>query len=152
MPGEFSLVLLVFNTIGNLCTQEEQVACFANAARHLAPDGRFVVEVGVPPLRQLPPGAVAVPFDVGEQHVGHDTFDTVTQQAVSHHYTREADGRMRYGVHHYRYVWPAELDVMARLAGLEPESRWAGWDRAPFTAESRSHVSVWRRPVSPSPA
>ena len=144
VPGEFALVYLVFNTIGNLCTQEEQVACFANAARHLGPGGRFAIEVEVPPLRRLPPGQVAVPFDLGEEHVGFDTLDVVTQRAVSHHYTREADGRMRYGRHHFRYVWPAELDLMARLAGMHLEARWSGWDRDPFTADSEGHVSVWR--------
>ena len=146
VPGEFALVYLVFNTIGNLCTQDEQVACFANAAAHLAPGGRFVVEVGVPQLRSLPPGQVAVPFHVGDEHVGVDTYDVVTQRAVSHHLTAEADGSYRRGTHHFRYVWPAELDLMARLAGLELERRVADWHGRPFTAESPSHVSTWRRP------
>ncbi len=148
-PGEgsFTLVYLVYNTIGNLRTQDEQVECFRNAARHLAPGGRFLVEDGVPPLRRMPPGQSAVPFDVSQAHVGFDTFDLVTQQAVSHHYTREADGKFRYDPHHFRYVWPSELDLMARLAGLEREHRWGGWDRSPFTAESTSYVSVWRDPA-----
>ena len=146
--GTFSLVYLVFNTIGNLRTQDEQVACFANAARHLAPGGRFVVEVGVPPLRSLPPGQQAVPFAVSDGHTGLDTLDPVSQEATSHHFTRLPDGRYRYGVHHYRYVWPSELDLMARLAGLVLEDRTADWSGSPFTAESRSHVSVWRRPVA----
>lgn len=145
--GTFALVYLVYNTIGNLHTQDAQVECFANAARHLAPGGRFLVEVGVPRLRRLPPGQTAVPFDVSDRHVGFDTFDLVTQKAVSHHYTREADGRFRYGSLNFRYVWPSELDLMARLAGLEPEHRWSGWHRAPFTAESTRHVSVWRKPA-----
>ncbi|GAA4875388.1 class I SAM-dependent DNA methyltransferase [Serinicoccus chungangensis] len=143
--GEFALVYLVFNTIGNLCTQDEQVACFANAARHLGPGGRFVVEVGVPALRRLPPGQTAVPFDVSEGHVGLDTYDPVTQQATSHHYVRQPDGTYRYAPHHFRYVWPGELDLMARLAGMSLESRWSDWSGEPFTAESESHVSVWRR-------
>ncbi|WP_425956601.1 class I SAM-dependent DNA methyltransferase [Xylanimonas sp. McL0601] len=145
--GTFRLVYLVFNTIGNLVTQDAQVECFANAARHLAPGGRFLIEVGVPSLRRLPPTSSAVPFDVSAKHVGFDTFDLVTQQAVSHHYTREPDGRFRYGFLNFRFVWPSELDLMARLAGLEREHRWAGWDRSPFTSESRSHVSVWRKPA-----
>lgn len=145
VEGEFSLVYLVFNTIGNLCTQGEQVACFANAARHLGPGGRFVVEVGVPALRRLPPGQTAVPFDVSQEHVGLDTYDPVTQRATSHHYTRQGDGSYRYGPHHYRYVWPSELDLMARLAGMSLESRWSDWSGAGFTAQSESHVSVWRR-------
>jgi SAM-dependent methyltransferase len=146
VPGEFALVYLVFNTLGNLRTQPEQVACFRNAARHLAPGGRFVVEIGVPSLRRLPPGQAAVPFDVSERHVGLDTYDVVTQQAVSHHFTREPDGSFRYGIHNFRYVWPAELDLMAQLAGLELEQRVADWHGAEFTSESTSHVSVWRKP------
>ena len=150
VEGEFGLVYLVFNTIGNLRTQDEQVACFANAARHLRPGGRFVVEVGVPPLRRQPPGQGAVPFDVSESRVGIDTLDLVDQQATSHHYTRESDGRFSHVSHHYRFVWPSELDLMARLAGLPLEHRWAGWDRIPFTTDSESHVSVWRKPGSES--
>ena len=147
VPGEFALVYLVFNTIGNLRTQAEQVACFRNAAEHLARGGRFVVEVGVPDLRRLPPGQVAVPFDVSEAHTGFDTYDDlVTQQATSHHYSREADGSIRYGAHHFRYVWPAELDLMAQLAGLELEQRTADWHGSPFTSDSPGHVSVWRKP------
>lgn len=144
--GTYSLVYLVYNTIGNLRTQEEQVACFANAARHLAPGSRFVVEVGVPGLRRLPPGSPAIPFDVSGSHLGFDTYDLVTQQAVSHHYTRGADGRFRYGQHNFRFVWPAELDLMARLAGMSLEARYAGWERTDFTSDSTSHVSVWRKP------
>jgi SAM-dependent methyltransferase len=146
VPGEFSLVYLVFNTLGNLRTQDEQVECFRNAARHLAPGGRFLVEIGVPSLRRLPPGQTAVPFDVGAGHVGFDTYDLVGQQGTSHHYTREADGSFRYGVHHYRFVWPEELDLMARLAGLALEHRWSDWHGSPFTHDSESHVSVWRLP------
>jgi SAM-dependent methyltransferase len=144
--GSYALVYLVYNTIGNLYSQDAQVACFANAARHLSPGGRFLVEVGVPPLRRLPPTQTAVPFDVSADHVGFDTFDLTTQVSVSHHYTRTPDGTFRYGRLTYRFVWPSELDLMARLAGLTLEHRWAGWDRAPFTGESTSHVSVWRRP------
>lgn len=148
VPGSFSLVYLVWNSLGNVRTQDEQVEVFRNAARHLAPGGRFVVEIGVPSLRRLPPGQHAVPFHVGEHHVGFDTYDLVTQQAVSHHLTEEPDGRYRRGVHHFRYVWPSELDLMARLAGMELEARWADWRRTPFTAESTSHVSVWQFPRS----
>lgn len=146
VPGEFSLVYLVWNTIGNLRTQDEQVECFRNAARHLARGGRFVIELWVPPLRRFPPGQVAVPFDVGDGHIGFDTYDLTTQRGTSHHYWREGDGAVRYGVSNFRYVWPAECDLMARLAGLELESRFADWDESPFTSESESHVSVWRKP------
>ncbi|MET9650703.1 class I SAM-dependent methyltransferase [Streptomyces sp. NPDC006460] len=147
VPGEFALVYLVYNTVSNLLTQEEQVECFRNAARHLAPGGRFVVELNVPPLRFLPPGQVAVPFDVSERHLGFDTFDLVEQILVSHHVTREEDGRYRRGASRHRYAWPAELDLMARIAGLELERRVADWDGAPFTDDSAKHVSVWRKPA-----
>ena len=145
VPGEFALVFLVFNSIANLRTQDEQVQCFRNAARHLAPGGRFVVELFVPPLRRLPPGQVAVPFEVSAAHTGFDTFDLVTQQCTSHHYTRVEDGSVRYGAGRFRYIWPAECDLMARLAGLELETRLGDWDGTPFTEASASHVSVWAR-------
>ncbi|MEV7595548.1 class I SAM-dependent methyltransferase [Streptomyces sp. NPDC089922] len=148
VPGEFALVYLVYNTITNLLTQDEQVACFRNAARHLAPGGRFVIELGVPPLRLLPPGQAAVPFDVSEGHLGFDTFDLVEQVLVSHHLTRDAeDGRYRRESSRHRYAWPAELDLMARIAGLEPERRVADWDGSPFNQDSTRHVSVWRKPL-----
>ncbi|MEV7323226.1 class I SAM-dependent methyltransferase [Streptomyces sp. NPDC093970] len=148
VPGEFSLVYLVYNTISNLLTQEEQVECFRNAARHLGPGGRFVIELGVPPLRLLPPGQVAVPFDVSAGHIGFDTFDLVGQILVSHHLTRDGSaGGYRRDASRHRYAWPAELDLMARIAGLEPERRVADWDGSPFTQESTKHVSVWRRPL-----
>ena len=138
-------------SIGNLRTQAEQVECFRNAARHLIPGGRFVIEVEVPSLRRLPPGQEAVPFDLSEQHLAFDTYDLVTQQATSHHFTRQGDGTYRRGTHNFRYVWPSELDLMARLAGMELEGRYAGWSREAFTADSESHVSVWRRHGEPSP-
>lgn len=149
VAGEFSLVYLVFNTISNLRTQTEQVECFRNAARHLTPRGRFVIELWIPPLRSMPPGQNAVPFDVSEGHLGFDTYDVVTQECTSHHYTRRPDGSIRYSVGHFRYVWPAELDLMAELAGLELEHRYADWDKSPFTSESKSHISVYRKPSHP---
>jgi SAM-dependent methyltransferase len=144
VPGEFALVYLVFNTIGNLTSQQQQVDCFANAAAHLRPGGRFVVEVGVPALQRLPVGERYIVFDHTEQHTGIDEYDVVSQRLVSHHFT-VARGEWRSIP--FRYVWPAELDLMARLAGLTLEHRWAGWDRAPFTATSERHVSVWRAPA-----
>lgn len=145
VPGEFTLAYVVYNTITNLLTQDEQVECFRNAARHLEPGGRFVIELGVPPLRFLPPGQIAVPFDVSERHAAFDTFDLVQQTLVSHHFTRGDDGRYRRGHSRQRYAWPAELDLMARIAGLELERRVADWDGAPFTQESTKHISVWRK-------
>ena len=146
-PGEFTLAYLVFNGLGNLRTQAEQVACFRNAARHLLPGGRFVVELWVPGVRRLPPGQVAVPFHVGEHHVGFDTLDLATQQGTSHHYRRHDDGTVTYGASRFRYAWPAECDLMAQLAGLEPERRVADWHGTAFTGDSESHVSVWRKPA-----
>jgi len=146
VPGKFSLVYVVWNSIGNLCTQEEQVQCFRNAARHLLPGGRFVVELWVPGIRRLPPGQVAVPFAVGDGYVGFDTYDMVTQQGTSHHYRRVEDGSVKYFRTNFRYIWPAECDLMARLAGLELEQRVADWSGTPFTSDSESHVSVWRKP------
>ncbi|MFC8721897.1 class I SAM-dependent DNA methyltransferase [Kitasatospora sp. NPDC057198] len=149
VPGGFTLVYLVYNTISNLLTQDEQVECFRNAARHLEPGGRFVIELGVPPLRFLPPGQSAVPFDVSDRHLGFDTFDLVEQVLVSHHFTREGDdGPYRRDNSRHRYAWPAELDLMARIAGLELERRVADWDGTPFTQDSAKHVSVWRKPPS----
>jgi SAM-dependent methyltransferase len=147
VAGEFSLVYVVWNSIGNLRTQAEQVACFRNAARHLAPGGRFVVELGVPGIRRLPPGQAAVPFHVGRRHLGFDTYDLTTQQGTSHHYRHHDDGTVTYGASNFRYIWPAECDLMAQLAGMELERRVADWHGAAFTDESESHVSVWRKPV-----
>ena len=144
VPGQFSLVYVVWNSIGNLRTQAEQVACFRNAARHLDPGGRFVVELGVPGIRRLPPGQVAVPFHVGDHHVGLDTYDMTTQQGTSHHYRRHDDGTVTYGASNFRYIWPAECDLMAQLAGMDLESRSADWHGNPFTNESENHISVWR--------
>ncbi|WP_155371397.1 class I SAM-dependent DNA methyltransferase [Catellatospora vulcania] len=147
VPGEFSLVYVPWNSIGNLRTQDEQVRCFQNAARHLAPGGRFVIELWVPGIRRFPPGQSAVPFAVTDRHVGFDTYDMVTQQGTSHHYRRLDDGSTRYGFSNFRYIWPAECDLMARLAGLVLEQRVADWTGAPFTSDSESHVSVWRKPM-----
>jgi SAM-dependent methyltransferase len=147
VPGEFSLAYLLFNTINNVTTQDGQVECFRNAASHLAPGGRFVVEVGVPALRQLPPGQDTVPFYVapdgeGGGAVGFDRFDVATQRFTSNHVSVDA-GTGRFWSIPFRYVWPSELDLMARLAGLRLQRRWADWNRGPFTADSTKHVSVW---------
>ena len=145
-PGEFSLVYLVYNSLSNLRTQQEQVECFRNAARHLSPGGRFVIELWVPAIRRMPPGQDAVPASLTEGHLVFDTYDLVTQRCASHHYWRSADGSTRYSAGHFRYIWPAECDLMAQLAGLELEERVADWDGSPFTADSESHISVWRKP------
>lgn len=143
-PGRFDLVYLVFNTISNLLTQSEQVACFRNAARHLVPGGRFVIELWVPDLRRLPPGHQAAVWEIEEGYIGLDTYDVVNQQVVSHHF-RFGDGRAAQLFRSpHRYIWPAELDLMGQLAGFTLESRNADWSGAEFTADSRSHVSVYR--------
>lgn len=147
VSGEFTLVYVVWNSLGNLRTQQEQVECFRNAARHLAPGGRFAVEIGVPSMRRLPPGQSAVPFHVGRRHLGFDTYDLVTQQATSHHYRHHPDGSITYGASNFRFVWPAECDLMAQIAGMPLERRVADWDGSEFTGESESHVSVWRKPA-----
>jgi SAM-dependent methyltransferase len=145
VAGSFRLVYLVFNTIGNLMTQDQQVACFANAAAHLEPGGYFVIEVDVPDLRRLPPGEDARVFSHAPGYVGYDRYiDFVAQQAMSHHFVAGAAG-VREFTTPFRYVWPSELDLMAKLAGLSLRDRWAGWDRAPFVADSTSHVSVWAK-------
>src|SRR5256714_869491 len=146
VDGTFSLVYLVFNTIMNLTTQDAQVACFRNAAAHLAPGGRFVIEVGVPELRRLPPGQNVVPFDVSPSGWAYDIYDVATQ-STSSNYVRIVDGRGEYWSIPFRYVWPAELDLMARIAGLRLCDRWDDWTREPFTNESRKHVSVWEKPA-----
>jgi SAM-dependent methyltransferase len=145
-PGEFSLVYLVYNTVSNLLTQDEQVACFANAARHLRPGGRFVVELWVPDLRRLPPGAQAAVIAVEPGYVGFDSYDVLHQRVVSHHVRFGDDQQARLVRSPHRYVWPAELDLMARLAGFALEARHADWSGADFTADSPSHVSVYRLP------
>ena len=142
--GGFGLVYLVYNTIQNVTEQDDQVDTFANAARHLERGGCFVVEVEVPQLRRLPPGETARVFAFGDGHFGFDELDTATQRGVSHHYWT-GEGRSGITSMPYRYVWPAELDLMARLAGLCLRERWADWSRQPFTAESASHVSVWEK-------
>lgn len=148
VPGEFTLVLLVYNTISNLLTQQEQIECFRNAARHLQPGGCFVVELWVPELRTLPPGKDATVWAVQPGYIALDTYDTLTQHVVSHHFRFDQDAddhrAARVSRTPHRYVWPAELDLMAQLAGFELESRHADWDGSEFTAESRSHVSVYR--------
>jgi SAM-dependent methyltransferase len=143
-PGEYALVYLVYNTIGNLLTQAEQVQCFRNAAAHLSAGGRFVIELTVPQLRALPPGQDAAVFASEPGYLGVDTYDVLSQHLVSHHFTF-ADGReARVDRSPHRYIWPAELDLMGELAGFELESRHADWAGAELTADSTSHVSVYR--------
>lgn len=145
IEGAFRLVYLVYNTIGNVETQDRQVACFENAAAHLEPGGCFVIETVVPDLRSLVPGQDAIVFAHAPGYLGYDRYDDlVAQHAVSHHFVADGSG-VREVRTPWRFVWPSELDLMARLAGLELTDRWADWHRAPFTGDSPSHVSVWRQ-------
>lgn len=145
MPGEFSLVYLVFNTIDNLVTQEAQTACFVNAARHLIPGGRFLIETQIPPVQQIPFGQTKLAFACSEEHVGVDEFDFASQKYTSNHVWMNADKHEFLSIP-FRYAWPSEMDLMAKLAGLELEHRWADWERTPFSHLSQSHISVWRKP------
>jgi SAM-dependent methyltransferase len=143
----FSVAYLVFNTIENLTSQDEQVACFQNVAAHLQPGGCFVIEVGIPDLQRLPPGETVRPFTVTPERLGFDEYDIAAQGLISHHYWIE-DGKLEVFAAPFRYVWPAELDLMARLAGMSLRERWSGWNREPFTSDSRQHVSVWEKRAS----
>ncbi|WP_327674997.1 class I SAM-dependent DNA methyltransferase [Kitasatospora sp. NBC_00458] len=145
--GPFSLAYLVFNTIMNLADQDAQVACFRNVAEHLAPGGCFVIEVMVPELRRIPAGQNIVPFRTGPTGWAYTVYDTVTQDATCHYIDIAEDGRASARTVPFRYVWPAELDLMARLAGLRLRDRWGGWAREPFTEDSARHVSVWEKPA-----
>jgi SAM-dependent methyltransferase len=145
VDGTFSVAYLVFNTISNLTTQEAQVACFRNVAAHLEPGGCFVIEVGIPNLQRLPPGETMRVFHAGETHWGIDEFDVANQGLISHHFEL-VEGRFERLSMPFRYTWPAELDLMAQLAGMSLRDRWSGWKREPYTSESRKHVWVWKKP------
>jgi SAM-dependent methyltransferase len=145
VAGTFTLAFLLRNTIMNLTTQDEQVECFRNVAEHLDPGGSFVIEVMVPELRRLPPGETVQAFTMTPTHLGFDEYiDLAAQISVSHHYWL-VDGQLETFSAPFRYVWPSELDLMARLAGMTLRERWSDWNREPFTGESRSHVSVWEK-------
>ena len=148
VEGTFSLAYLVFNTISNLTTQAAQAACFRNVAAHLEPGGCFVIEVGVPELQRLPPGETIRAFHVSETRWGLDEYDVAAQGLTSHHFEL-VDGRLERLSVPFRYTWPSELDLMAQLAGMSLRERWSGWNREPFTSESRKHVSVWEKPADP---
>jgi SAM-dependent methyltransferase len=144
VDGTFKLAYLVFNTIMNLTTQDEQVECFQNVSAHLEPGGFFVIEVGVPDLRRMPPGETVRAFTVTPTRLGFDEYDFAPQILYSHHYW-VSDGKLDVFSAPYRYVWPSELDLMARIAGMTLRERWSGWDREPFTSDSTTHVSVWQK-------
>ncbi len=143
--GSFALVYLIFNTIMNLTTQEQQVRCFENAASHLEPGGSFVIEVMIPALQLLPHGQTNHVFDFRDDRWGIDTYDVASQSLRSHH-LRICNQRVELSSIPFRYVWPSELDLMARIANLKLKARWGSWKKEPFTNTSRSHVSVWEKP------
>jgi SAM-dependent methyltransferase len=145
VEGTFSVAYLVFNTIMNLTTQDEQVACFQNVAAHLEPGGCFVIEVGLPGLQRLPPGETVRAFTVTPTRLGFDEYEVVSQGLISHHYL-VVDGQLEVFSVPFRYVWPSELDLMARLAGMTLRERWSDWKREPFTSDSTRQVSVWEKP------
>lgn len=145
VPGRFSLVFLVFNSISNLRTQGEQVECFRNAARHLRPGGRFVIELWVPNIQDLAPGSNAVASQVRDGYAAFDTYDIATQDCTSQSFSRMADGSTRHDIGRFRYLWPAECDLMAKLAGLTLETRMSDWHGSDFNASSSKHISVWRK-------
>ena len=153
VEGAFSVAYVVFNTIGNLTTQAAQVACFRNVSEHLEPGGSFVVELSTPDLQRLPPGDTMRVFHASPTHWGIDEYDVANQGLISHHFEL-VDGRFELASIPFRYAWPAELDLMAELAGLSLQERWSGWHREPFASDSRNHVSVWeKQPAHPgSPA
>ncbi len=144
VDGTFSLAYLVFNTINNLTSHDAQVACFENVSAHLEPGGCFVIEVGVPGLRTLPPGKSHQVFAFAADHIGIDEYDPANQGLVSHHLFPAGDQWELRSIP-FRYVWPAELDLMARLAGMRLRERWSGWKREPFTSDSTKHISVWEK-------
>jgi hypothetical protein len=146
VDGTFSVAYVVFNTIGNLTTQAAQVACFRNVAAHLEPNGCFVIEVGIPDLQWLPSGETMRVFHASPTHWGIDEYDVANQGLTSHHFEL-VDGRFELVSMPFRYAWPAELDLMAQLGGMRLRERWSGWQREPFTSDSRKHVSVWEQPA-----
>ena len=143
VDGRFALVYVVFNSIMNLRTQDAQVACFENVAAHLEPQGHFVVELMLPELQRLPRGETFLSFDASPEHLGIDEYDVANQRLTSHHYY---PGEDEYSTFPGRYIWPSELDLMARIAGMSLRGRWSDWTREPFTSESTKHVSVWQSP------
>jgi SAM-dependent methyltransferase len=149
VEGRFTVAYLVFNTIMNLTTQDGQIACFQNVAAHLEPGGCFVIEVMVPALQRLPPGETVRVFNLSATRLGFDEYDVASQGLISHHYT-VVDGNLEVDAPPFRYVWPSELDLMARLAGMTLRERWSGWKREPFTSDSTKHVSVWEKTASRS--
>ena len=142
--GTFTLAYLLRNTVTNLTTQDEQVECFRNVAAHLEPGGCFVIENYIPELQRLPPGETIHVFTATQAHVAFEEYNIAAQIAFSHHYW-VIDGQLETRSTPHRYVWPSELDLMARLAGMTLRERWSDWHRAPFTSDSRNHISVWQK-------
>jgi len=147
VEGAYRLIFVVFNTLFNLLTQDDQVRCFENVAAHLTDDGAFVVEAFVPTyLTRLRDDQYVNAEAIGVDEVRLDVgrHDPVTQRLEESHVVLSRAGVRLYPIV-TRYAWPSELDLMARIAGLRLKERWAGWNREPFTAASGTHVSVYGR-------
>ena len=142
----YALVYVVFNTLFNLQTQDDQVRCFRSVAEHLNRDGVFLIELFVPDLTRFDSGqrADAVSVEVDRVELNVERHDPVTQQVISQHMVFSEEGTRLYPVQG-RYVWPSELDLMARLAGLRLRHRWADWSRSAFRGTSVSHISVYEK-------
>lgn len=148
VDGVFSLVYLLRNTITNLTTQDEQVDCFRNAAAHLGPGGFLLIENYVPALQRVPPGETVRVFAAQPDHLAFENYDVAAQIAVSTHFW-VIDGELKTFSSPHRYVWPGELDLMAKIAGLTLRHRWSDWHRNPFTSDSPDHISIWQKPAQP---
>jgi SAM-dependent methyltransferase len=144
VEGEYKLIFVVFSTFFGLLTQEEQVRCFEGVARHLSADGSFVLEAFVPDLTRYSSLQAVRAAQITSEKVNLDvaSLDPVTQQVTGQHVIFTDKGVKLYPIR-IRYVWPSEMDLMARLAGLRLRHRWGGWSGEPFTAKSEKHVSVY---------
>jgi SAM-dependent methyltransferase len=144
IKGHFRLIFVVFNTFFGLLSQDDQVRCFQGVAQHLTDDGVFVLEAFVPDLSRYDRGqrVEARQVETDQIHLATSVHDPVQQRVMTQQVVLTERGIRLYPVQS-RYAWPSELDLMARLAGLQLRHRWAGWDDEPFTAGSESHVSVY---------
>lgn len=148
IEGTFRLIYLVFNTLFGLDDQESQVRCFTNVAAHLSSGGRFVTETFFPDVSRFDRGQrfSSLAVNLEEVRVEASRHDKVAQLVVTQQVHIREEGLRLYPVS-VRYAWPPEMDLMARIAGLELESRWGGWERQPFDNQSQIHVSVYRKPA-----
>lgn len=144
MQRKYALVYVMFNTIFGPLTQEDQIRCFENAARHLAPGGVFAIEAFVPDLKRFTDGQSLRVIDLDNTTLQMDAaqVDIPRQLITAQHVHLSAQGIQIYPVR-LRFIWPAEMDLMARLAGLRLRNRWGGWEQSAFTADSPRHISLY---------